>query len=91
MAICKSRHRYWNFLGALPDDQGGIGRHKCCGCAYEKGYQAGLTRSGRILVDLNSLHESQAGTVRHKSPQAAYAKGYYEGVQASYQTMKFAV
>jgi hypothetical protein len=84
MSICRSRHRYWDFMASLPEDQGGMGRHKCCGCAYEKGYQAGFSRSGRILVDLNSLDDSQAGTVRHKSPQAAYAKGYNDGVMASY-------
>jgi hypothetical protein len=83
-AICKKTHRYWTFLSSLPDDQGGFGRHKCCGCAYEQGFNSGMSRSGHLWVNLDSLHQSQAGTVRHKSPQAAYAKGYNDGVLASY-------
>ncbi|HFT5240461.1 TPA: hypothetical protein ACGTP8_001219 [Yersinia enterocolitica] len=84
MIICNKRHRYWGFLATLPDDQGGVGRHKCCGCAYEQGHNAGFARSGHIWVNLDSLHQSQAGVVRHKSPQAAYAKGYHDGMLASY-------
>lgn len=85
MARCTDQHRYWDFFEHLPDDQGGIGRHKCCGCAYEKGYQAGLIRSEILNIDLDSLHESQAGTVRHKSPHSAYAQGYLDGITASYR------
>ncbi|MFT4271381.1 MAG: hypothetical protein QM578_10245 [Pantoea sp.] len=84
MTICYSRHRYNPRFNALPDDQGGEGRHKCCGCAYEQGFQAGLARSNQAWVDLESLPFSQAGTVRHKSPQAAFAEGYRDGVRASY-------
>ena len=84
MPKCSDEHRYWDFFEQLPDDQGGDGRHKCCGCAYEKGYRAGLTRDETLRIDLDSLHESQAGTVRHKSPHAAYAQGYLDGVTQSY-------
>lgn len=84
MSKCTDEHRYWDFFEQLPDDQGGDGRHKCCGCAYEKGYRAGLTRDETLRIDLDSLHESQAGTVRHKSPHAAYAQGYLDGVTQSY-------
>ncbi|MBC3219097.1 hypothetical protein [Serratia fonticola] len=84
MSICKKTHRYWDFMTNLPEDQGGVGRHKCCGCAYEQGFQHGLVRSSQVWVNLEALPESQAGTVRHKSPQAAYAKGYSDGMMASY-------
>ena len=85
MSSCHDQHRYWDFFEVLPDDQGGAGRHRCCGCAYEKGYQAGMNRDEKLNIDLDSLHESQAGTVRHKSPHAAFAQGYLDGVTASYK------
>jgi len=71
-------------LMLYPHDQGGKGRHKCCGCAYDRGYQEGLNRSENLNLDLNSLPESQAGNVRHKSPHAVYAQGYYDGIRDSY-------
>ena len=85
MTICNKQHRYSHKFISLPDDQGGEGRHKCCGCAYEQGYNEGLTRSGQPWVDLSALPDSQAGTVRHKSPQAAFAEGYRDGMQDSYR------
>lgn len=85
MTICNSSHREWPFFESLPHDQGGVGRHKCCGCAYERGYQAGSNRSEQFNIDIDSLPESQAGTVRHKSPHAAFAMGYQDGVHASYR------
>lgn len=81
---CNQDHRNWPFFESLPHDQGGYGRHKCAGCAYELGYQAGLERQEVIHLDLDSLPESQAGVVRHKSPHAAFAMGYMDGVHASY-------
>lgn len=84
MANCEDEHRYWDFFEQLPDDQGGIGRHKCCGCAYERGYQAGTRRDETLHINLDSLPESQAGNVRHKSPHAAYAQGYLDGISSSY-------
>lgn len=84
MSTCTKPHRYSNMFNSLPNDQGGDGRHKCAGCAYEKGYAAGLDRLENFNMDLDSLPDSQAGTVRHKSPHAAFALGYVDGVHASY-------
>lgn len=84
MSECNKDHRYWPTFESLPHDQGGAGRHKCAGCAYENGFQDGFIRKESIEIDLNSLPESQAGTVRHKSPHAAYAMGYLHGVHKSY-------
>lgn len=81
---CQHGHRYWELFESLPDDQGGAGRHKCAGCAYERGLEAGSRRDENPQLDLESLPVSQAGTVRHKSPHAAWAFGYYEGVRRSY-------
>lgn len=84
MAHCKLAHRYENTFASLPYDQGGDGRHKCSGCAYQKGFQDGFARRESLTLDLHTLPESQAGTVRHKSPHAAYALGYLHGVMAFY-------
>jgi hypothetical protein len=51
MPICKQAHRYNSIFISLPHDQGGDGRHKCCGCAYDQGYRAGLARTGQPWVD----------------------------------------
>lgn len=83
--ICKEDHRYEEFLKDLPEDQGGAGRHRCPGCAYEKGRKDGLARKEQLDLDLDSLPESQAGSGRHKSPHAAYAAGYLDGVKESYK------
>ena len=37
--ICQRNHRYDVAFENLPHDQGGDGRHKCAGCAYEKGFE----------------------------------------------------
>lgn len=83
--ICKKEHRYDSLFESLPEDQGGAGRHRCAGCAYERGILDGLERREILDLDLDSLPESQAGEVRHKSPHAAYALGYLEGVRRSYE------
>ena len=82
---CVEPHRNNTMFNDLPYDQGGAGRHKCAGCAYELGFKDGSQRRERIHIDLDNLSFSQAGTVRHKSPHAAYARGYYDGVVKSYQ------
>lgn len=41
---CNKIHRYDPLFNSLPFDQGGAGRHKCAGCAYDRGYQDGLNR-----------------------------------------------
>lgn len=85
MAICNKEHRNWPFFESLPHDQGGHGRHKCAGCAYERGYEFGATRQEVIEMNLDDLPDSQALVVRHKSPHAAFALGYNDGVHASYK------
>lgn len=81
---CNSTHRHDPYFEGLVEDQGGFGRHKCAGCAYEQGYQAGFVRAEQLSLNIDNLPESQAGTVRHKSPHAAFALGYLDGVKASY-------
>jgi hypothetical protein len=83
-AVCDKNHRHDTKFNSLALDQGGAGRHRCAGCAYEAGYQAGLQRHETLVLDLDQLPKSQAGAVRHKSPHAAYAQGYYDGVTDSY-------
>jgi hypothetical protein len=85
MKDCDKEHRHSKRFETLPVDQGGEGRHKCCGCAYDAGFAAGKERQESIDLNLDALPESQAGTVRHKSPHAAYAMGYYDGVVESYK------
>lgn len=84
MTVCDKKHRFEPSFEALPEDQGGEGRHKCAGCAYELGFEAGRALATEMTLDLGSLLESQAGTVRHKSPHAAWALGYLNGVKAHY-------
>lgn len=43
MPTCQSEHRHYPEFEQLPHDQGGMGRHKCCGCAYERGYECSGT------------------------------------------------
>jgi hypothetical protein len=83
--LCKNEHRYSSDFESLPDDQGGAGRHKCAGCAYDRGFADGLARKEQLDLGLEFLPESQAGTVVHKSPHAAYAAGYLDGVRKSYE------
>lgn len=82
---CQKAHRYDPDFSKLPDDQGGSGRHKCAGCAYDRGYEAGLERREVLHLNLDTLPDSQAGAVRHKSPHAAFAWGYLAGVRDSYR------
>jgi len=85
MPHCTKDHRYKAQFEGLPYDQGGVGSHRCAGCAYERGFEAGRRREETVALDLDTLPESQAGTVRHRSPHAAWALGYLDGVRASYQ------
>lgn len=80
MPICDQQHRYAAFFDTLPDSQGEEGRHKCAGCAYEQGFNAGLNNQQSNYAGIvQNLPDSQAGTVRHKAPEAAYNRGYDEG------------
>ena len=84
---CKRDHtKIQDVMSELPFNQGGIGRHKCAACAYERGFQDGLNHIEEINLKqvIDSLEESQAGSQRHKSPHAAYAKGYLDGITKSY-------
>jgi len=81
---CNQDHRYNIMYNTLPEDQGGSGRHKFAGCAYDAGFQLGLLRQENLSMNLNSLPVSQAGTVRHRSPHTAFAQGYLDGVRESY-------
>lgn len=79
MAICEKDHRYSPQFDKLNAEQGGDGRHKCAGCAYDQGFDDGLNgRNARCNPDI--LPESQAGNVRHKNVNEAYALGYTDGV-----------
>jgi len=88
LSLCTLNHRYENKFESLPHDQGGDGRHRCAGCAYEEGFRAGKLRQENVSMSLDDLPESQAGTVRHKSPHAAWALGYLDGVWDSYGSVR---
>lgn len=57
------------------------GRHKCCQCAYNQGYEQGSQLMENIVLNINALGDSQAsGDGRHKSVHQAFALGYIDGV-----------
>ena len=87
MSVCTNEHRNDTRYETLPGSQAGPGRHRCAGCAYERGYEAGRALTEKIDMDLNSLPDSQARVVRHKSPHAAYAQGYFDGVSDHYAAL----
>ncbi|WP_081701839.1 hypothetical protein [Oleidesulfovibrio alaskensis] len=87
MAICNKNHRYNPQFDELSPAQGGDGRHKCAGCAYDQGRDDG--KEGRNAnCNPDSLPESQAGTIRHKNVNEAYALGYQHGVAERGNTKK---
>lgn len=60
----------------------GHGRHKCCQCAYNSGYEQGFVLRETITLDINALGDSQAyADGRHKSVHQAFALGYNHGIQ----------
>lgn len=76
--ICKSLHRDNSKFLTLSDDQGGQGRHKCPGCAYEQGFND--AKNGVAANPNPSLWLiSQAKSGRHKDPMAAYRLGFFDG------------
>lgn len=87
MSICQKDHRYDTFFERLPRDQGDFGRHKCAGCAYKAGYDAGIIKKTTIDLEaeINKIEHSQAGSIRHKSPVVAFAQGYTDGLFEYYQ------
>lgn len=57
------------------------GRHQCCQCAYNQGYQQGLILSTNMHLDMEVLPISQAEKDgRHRSIHQAFALGYSDGV-----------
>ena len=48
-----------DIMNTLPENQAGVGRHKCPYCAYERGFEAGLQRATEIIRDF-ILKESRA-------------------------------
>lgn len=83
ITTCKKEHRYDSIFDNLPESQQFYSkdeRHKCAGCAYEQGYQDGLSGIEEG-IRLDELNKSQAGTVRHKDPLTAYKMGYDEGIK----------
>jgi hypothetical protein len=81
MAICNKNHRYNPQFDELSPAQGGDGRHKCAGCAYDQGRDDALNNR-EPNCDPDALPESQAGTVRHKDVYEAYTLGYEVGKAA---------
>lgn len=80
---CEINHKNrTEILEALPERQLGPGRHKCAGCAYEKGLEDGRNRKMILNITqiLNQLPDSQAKPQRHKDAHIAYIKGYYDGI-----------
>ncbi|AHJ13045.1 hypothetical protein [Sulfurospirillum multivorans] len=76
--VCTHGHRYDPKFDGLNDAQSGEKRHKCCGCAYDIGFNAGQNGLPNV-IDLSVLPDSQAGTVRHKNAQEAFELGYTDG------------
>lgn len=82
-------------LARLHDSQAGTGRHKCPNCAYQQGFQWGLTHDDFPTTDLETcqigltaprsvlskLQGSQGGTGRHKCTVCAFNYGF-EAAQA---------
>ena len=57
------------------------GRHKCCQCAYNSGYEQGYSLQESISLNINDLGNSQARSDgRHKSVHQAFALGYSSGI-----------
>lgn len=59
----------------------GKGRHKCCQCAYNSGFNQGSLLQSFISLDIESLGDAHAGSAgRYKSVHQAFALGYSDGV-----------
>lgn len=85
---CEKKHSLaQSIANKTPRDQGGKGRHKCAACAYEKGYQDGISWKMQMDIEqvLEQLPYNQGGTGRHRSPYVAYVLGYTDGVLDSYK------
>ncbi len=84
---CRKSHEETDFIVKdLPINQGGIGRHKCPSCAYEKGLANGKNHNENFDISsfISNLPESQKGLRRHRDPFEAYELGYFHGqIEAS--------
>jgi len=84
---CKKTHKKADLIVKdLPINQGGVGRHKCASCAYEKGLENGKKHIKDFNVDtfISNLEESQKCLRRHRDPFEAYELGYFHGqIEAS--------
>lgn len=82
--ICQKEHRYDEKFSRLPESQEFYmkdRRHQCAGCAFEQGYNDGISGSIKNFR-VEELNISQAGVVRHKDPLKAYEWGYEEGLKS---------
>lgn len=62
MTTCQAPHRYDTMFTAIPEDQSYPFRHKCAGCAYELGFQAGYTnQEPSATTALNSILKKSSG------------------------------
>lgn len=83
---CKKDHSdLADIMRTIPEGQLGPGRHKCAGCAYEKGVEDGMARKMilNISLILKNLPTSQAQPQRHKDAHIAYIKGYHDGLMGN--------
>ena len=57
------------------------GKHKCCQCAYNSGFQQGSLLQSFISLDIDSLGDAPTGSNGpYKSVHQAFALGYSDGV-----------
>jgi hypothetical protein len=84
---CEKKHNKTDLIVKdLPINQGGLGRHKCASCAYEKGVDNGKKHVKDFDIEnfIKTLPESQKGLRRHRDPIEAYDLGYFHGqIEAS--------
>ena len=93
MTSCKKKHKKTDsIVKNLPENQGGIGRHKCASCAYEEGYSNGQKHIDGFDKEnyIKGLPKSQKKLRRHRDPVEAYELGFFHGqVESSkYLTIK---
>ncbi len=84
--VCNKNHSQTDFIiKDLPISQGGVGRHKCAACAYEKGVENGKNHVLNFDLEMyiSSLPESQKGYRRHRSPIEAYTLGFFHGLNGA--------
>lgn len=85
MACKKSHEQSDKIIAKLPINQGGLGRHKCASCAYEKGLENGKRKliNFDVMDFIETLEESQKGARRHKDSLEAYSLGFFHGLSGT--------